>query len=150
MPHLTTPPPPPPHTHTHTHTHTLPAYPFQCICADYFHYKGVNYLVAVDRYSNWPIVERAHDGLIECLRCIFATYSIADKCATNRGPQFSAQSTQQFLKDWRVHHCLSSVPFPHSNCRAEIRVKTVKRLITNNTSPQCNLNTNPFQHAILQ
>ena len=27
-----------------------PAYPFQCICADFFHHKGVNYLVIVDRY----------------------------------------------------------------------------------------------------
>ena len=34
----------------------IPAYPFQYVCADYFHYKGVNYLVIVDRYSNWPIV----------------------------------------------------------------------------------------------
>jgi hypothetical protein len=34
---------------------TSPDYPFQCVCADYFHYKGVNYLVVVDRYSNWPV-----------------------------------------------------------------------------------------------
>ncbi|XP_032233654.1 uncharacterized protein K02A2.6-like [Nematostella vectensis] len=132
---------------------TLPAYPFQCICADYFHYKGVNYLVAVDRYSNWPIVERARDGsagLIECLRRAFATYGVPDECATDEGPQFTAQSTQQFLKDWGDYHCLSSVAFPHSNCRAEIGVKTVKRLITNNTDPHGDLNTNEFQKAILQ
>lgn len=131
----------------------LPAYPFQCICADYFHYKGVNYLVAVDRYSNWPIVERARDGsagLIESLRRTFATYGIPDECATDGGPQFIAQSTQQFLKDWGVHHRLSSVAFPHSNCRAEVGVKTVKRLITNNTDPHGDINTNAFQRAILQ
>ena len=132
---------------------TLPAYPFQCICADYFHYKGVNYLVAVDRYSNWPIIERARDGsagLIECLRRTFATYGIPDECATDGGPEFIAHSTQQFLKDWGVHHRLSSVAFPHSNCRAEIGVKTVKRLITNNTDPHGDLNTNAFQQAVLQ
>ena len=131
----------------------LPAYPFQCICADYFHYKGVHCLVAVDRYSNWPIIERARDGsagLIECLRRTFATYGIPDECATDGGPEFIAQSTQQFLKDWGVHHRLSSVAFPHSNCRAEIGVKTVKRLITNNTDPHGDLNTNAFQRAILQ
>ena len=131
----------------------LPAYPFQCICADYFHYKGVHYLVAVDRYSNWPIIERARDGsagLIECLRRTFATYGIPDECATDGGPEFIAQSTQQFLKDWLVHHKLSSFAFPHSNCRAEIGVKTVKRLITNNTDPHGDLNTNAFQRAILQ
>ena len=43
---------------------TLPEYPFQCICADYFLYQGHTYLVIVDRYSNWPIVERADNGAL--------------------------------------------------------------------------------------
>ena len=132
---------------------TMPAYPFQCICADYFHYKGVNYLVAVERYSNWPIVKGAHDhsaGLIECLRHIFATCGMAHKCATDKGPCFTAQSAQQFLKDWGVPHHLSSVAFLHSNCRAKIGVKTVKLPISNNTNPHGDLNTNAFQQAIPQ
>ena len=37
----------------------LPAYPFQCISADFFHYKGKSYLAVVDRNSNWPIIEQA-------------------------------------------------------------------------------------------
>jgi len=51
-----------------------PQYPFQCVCADFVHYKGCKYLVIVDRYSNWPIVEGAHNGasgLIDCLRRTF-------------------------------------------------------------------------------
>ena len=39
-----------------------PEYPFQKVCADYFHYKRTYYLVIVDRYSNWPIIERAQEG----------------------------------------------------------------------------------------
>ena len=39
-----------------------PEYPLQQLCADFCHYKGVNYLVIVDRYSNWNIIVRAHDG----------------------------------------------------------------------------------------
>ena len=63
-----------------------PDYPFQCVCADFFHYKGCNYLVVVDRYSNWPIVERARNGaqcLIDCLRRIFVTFGIPDKLASD-------------------------------------------------------------------
>ncbi|KAK3752546.1 hypothetical protein QZH41_003484, partial [Actinostola sp. cb2023] len=132
---------------------TTPAYPFQCICADYFQYKGFNYLVVVDRYSNWPVIERAQDGskgLIDYLRRIFVTFGIPDECATDGGPEFKAAATQQFLKEWGVHHRPSSVAFPHSNCRAEIGVKTAKRLITNNTDSHGSLNTNTLQQAILQ
>jgi len=42
------------------------------------------------------------------------------------------------------------VAFPHSNCRAEIGVKTAKRMITDNTGPYGKLDTNKFQRAILQ
>ena len=58
----------------------LPAYPFQCISASFFHYKGKNYLVVVGRYSNWPIIEQAQSVskcLIDCLRCIFGTFCIS-------------------------------------------------------------------------
>ena len=130
-----------------------PDYPFQCICADFFHYKGLNYLVIVDRYSNWPIVERSQNGssgLINSLRRTFVTYGIPEEMSSDGGPEFTASDTRQFLKDWGVHHRLSSVAFPHSNCRAEIGVKSIKRLLADNTGSDGNLETNAFQRAILQ
>ena len=132
---------------------TLPVYPFQCICADYFHYKGHTYLVIVDRYSNWPIVERDKDGatgLIKTLRRTFATYGIPDELSSDGGPEFIAQATRTFLHEWGVHHRLSSVAFPHSNCRAEVGVKTVKRLITGNVGRDGAIDMDAFQEAILQ
>jgi hypothetical protein len=98
-------------------------------------------------------VERSSDGasgLISCLRRTFVTFGIPDKLASDGGPEFTALSTQRFLKDWGVHHRLSSVAFPHSNCRAEVGVKTVKRLIVDNTSPHGDLDTDAFQRAMLQ
>ncbi len=132
---------------------TLPVYPFQCICSDFFTYKGISYLVSVDRYSNWPIVERSTDGaqrLIASLRQIFGTFGIADELSSDGDPEFSSAATQTFLRSMAVHHRLSSVAYPHSNCRAEIGEKTVKRLITGNTSTIGELNTDQFQRVILQ
>ena len=130
-----------------------PQYPFQCICADFFHYAGHTYLVIVDRYSNWPIVERAHEGskgLIVCLRRTFTTYGISDELSSDGGPEFTSSATKTFLQNWGVHHRQSSVAFPHSNSRAEIGVKTVKRMIMDNTGHNGNLDTDAFQRAILQ
>ena len=130
-----------------------PAYPFQCVCADYFHYKGSNFLVITDRYSNWPIVERTEPGsagLITCLKQTFTTFGVPVEIASDGGPEFTAHTTRQFLRDWGVHHRLSSVAFPHSNCRAEVGVKTVKRLIVDNTGVGRDLDTDSFRRAILQ
>lgn len=128
-------------------------YPFQCLCADFFHHKGTNYLVIVDRYSNCPIVKKSSDGatgLINCLKRTFVTFGIPDELTTDGGPEFTATATRQFLKVWGVHYRLSAFAFPHSNCRAEIGVKTVKRLISDNTAPNGDLNTDLFQRAMLQ
>ena len=125
----------------------------QCVCSDFFSYKGMTYLIVVDRYSNWPIVERTTggaDGLINCLRRSFATYGIPDEISTDGGPEYIATATRLFLSAWGVDHRLSSVAFPHSNCRAEIGVKTIKRLIIDNTGNKGDLDTDAFQRAILQ
>jgi hypothetical protein len=130
-----------------------PAYPFQQIAADFFSFRGKNYLVVVDRYSGWPIVEQASGGsagLIAALRRIFVTYGISEQLSSDGGPEFTAQGTQSFLRNWGVNHRLSAVANPHSNCRAEIGVKTVKRLLTGNTDPNGSLDTDTFQRAILQ
>ena len=107
----------------------------------------------MDRYTNWPVVERASQGasgLISALRRYFSTFGIAEELASDGGPEFTASATQKFLETWGVHHRLSSVAFPHSNCRAEIGVKTVKRMIVDNTGARGELDTDKFQRAILQ
>ena len=128
-------------------------YPFQAVCSDFFVHRGVHYLVTVDRYSNWPIISQSTGGatgLINHLRRAFVTYGTPEELASDGGPEFTSTETRAFLHRWGVHHRLSSVAFPHSNCRSEIGVKTMKRLITDNTGPNGELNTDAVQIAILQ
>ena len=89
-------------------------------------------------------------GLIVLLRNLFTTYGIPEELASDGGPEFISTATQKFLSAWGVHHRLSSVAFPHSNCRAEIGVKTAKRMIADNTGPNGELDTDKFQRALLQ
>ena len=131
----------------------LPDYPFQCICADYFSYKGISYLVIVDRYSNWPIVEKSSNGaagLVSTLKQTFSTFGVPDELASDGGPEFTASTTRKFLHNWGIHHRLSSVAFARSNGRAEVGVKTVKRHMMENTGPSGDLNNDEFQRAMLQ
>jgi hypothetical protein len=66
-----------------------PVYPFQCICANYFLFTGKNYLIIVDRYSNWPEMHQL-DGkngtLIKTLKKLFITFGIPVELAMDRWP----------------------------------------------------------------
>lgn len=130
----------------------MPLYPFQAIAADYFQYAGYHYLVCVDRYSNWPIVESSASGtkgLISALRKIFITFGISEELTSDGGPEFISHELNTFLSNWGVRHRISSAYFAHSNCRAEIGVKTVKRMIMDNTGRNGSLDVDKFQRAIL-
>ena len=129
-----------------------PLYPFQHICADFFHHQGVTYLVLVDRFSNWPVVTTSIDGatgLTQTLRETFATFGIPDSLTSDGGPEFASHTTRTFLTNWGVHHRMSSAYHPHANCRAEVAVKSMKRLIAGNTGPNGAL-SDAFHKALLQ
>ena len=89
-------------------------------------------------------------GLVKCLREIFVTYGIADELSSDGGPEFTAEETQQLLSNWGVYHRLSSVALAHSNGRAELGVKTCKRMLMDNTSPNGEINLDNFQRGMLQ
>ena len=112
--------------------------------------EGCIYTVVVDRYSGWPIVQQSRDGssgLVKCLREIFVTYCIADKLSSDGGPEFTAEATQQLLSN---SHRLSSVKLAHSNGRAELGVKTCKRMLMDNTGPNGEINLDKFQRGMVQ
>ena len=112
-----------------------PDYPMQHICSDIAHYGGHSYVVIVDRFSNWPSVYKVEKakGLIKALRWHFVAHGAAEEVSSDGGPEYTASETEQFLKRWGVAHRLSSAYHPHSNLRAELGVKVIKRMLRENT-----------------
>ena len=133
-----------------------PQYPFQMITGDYFVIAGHHYMTIVDRYSGWNCLY--HFGtskvnsttLISTCRTLFTTYGVPDEFSSDGGPQLTATRFQTFLKDWGVRHRLSSAEYPQSNGRAELGVKTAKRILYDNISSRGTIDNDKVAQAIMQ
>ena len=133
----------------------LPEWPFQHICMDYYEFKNQTYLLVVDRYSGWLMVyhfkkEATSNRLVSICREIFANYGVAETISTDGGPQFKGEVFKLFLKKHGINHRISSVDYPQSNGRAEVGVKTAKRLIMGNTNRSGSLDTDAMMQGLLQ
>ena len=135
-----------------------PSTPFEKVFADYFDFAGHHYLIVGDRLSGWPEVystpkgsgQAGSKGLIACLRTFFATFGVPEELSSDGGPEFVANETQTFLARWGVAHRKSSAYHPQSNGRAEVAVKSAKRLLRSNIEMSGNLNSDKFLRALLQ
>ena len=132
-----------------------PDFPFQHIVSDYFQSGGYQYLVIADRFSGWPTVQycgRSTDSankLLGNLREYFAMHGIPEELSTDGGSTYMACETQKFLADYGVKHRVSSVAYPHSNQREELAVKSMKKLIRENTNSGGRLNNDQFLRAVM-
>jgi transposase InsO family protein len=132
-----------------------PLYPYQKICLDFFHMGHHTYLSCVDRFSGWITIhsypnEATSQQLISACRSIFTAYGVAEEVSTDGGPQFTSHAFRTFLKHWGVAHRLSSAYYPQSNGRAELGVKSAKRIIRDNMLPNGSLDSDKAARAILQ
>ena len=89
-------------------------------------------------------------SLCRALRGFFATFGVPEEIATDGGPEFVAHETKDFYKRWGVKHRLSSAYHPQSNGRAELAVKSIKRLLEKNVTSTGDLNTDEVVCALLQ
>ena len=89
------------------------------------------------------------EGLVKVLRSHFVTQGAPEEISSDGGPEYIATHTQAFLKRWGVAHRLSSAYHPHSNLRAKLGVKVIKRLLRENIGTNGDLDTDRFGRAIL-
>ena len=135
----------------------IPTTPFEAIACDYFHYIGHYYFVAADRLSGWTELqqikigtnEAGAQGLCKALRRLMVTFGVPVEISSDGGPEFAAKETEAFFQRWGIRHRLSSVSFPQSNGRAELAVKTAKRLLMENVAPNGKLDNDGIVRALL-
>ena len=132
-----------------------PSRAFEDVSADFFNYKGRDYLVYVDRLSGWPAVIHFPKGtttsrhtIHACAR-LFVDLSIPVRFRSDGGPQFASREFQQFLKRWDVVAAPSTPHFAQSNGHAESAVKAVKKLIAT-TTVRGDLDDENFQRGLLE
>ena len=77
-------------------------------------------------------------------------YGVPEELSSDRGSEYTAKATQDFLKKWGVRHRLALVYHAQSNGRAEVMVKSLKRLLIDNIGESGSLYTDAVTRAMLQ
>ena len=136
---------------------SVPSMPFEQVFSDFFAFAGHHYLIVGDRLSGWSEVystpsgtsNAGSKGLIRCLRLFFTTFGVPKEISSDGGPEYMAEATQHFFRRWDIRHRVSSAYLPRSNGRAEVAVKSAKRLLRSNVGPSGSLNNDNFLRAML-
>ena len=130
----------------------VPDYPFQHVCMDYFQLNQKSYGILVDRFSNFPIIYQGDSAADVCqvLSRVSEDYGIPETVTTDGAQCYVAVKVKRMMEIYGISHRISSVANPHANCRAELGVKTMKRLIRNNVTLNGDFSYPEFSRAILQ
>ena len=130
-----------------------PEMPFQQVAADFYQVRARNYLIYADRYSGWTEVALVPNTSFVALKrkmiTWFRTYGVPEEISTDGGPPFQSTEYAQFLNQWKITSRLSSAYYPQSNGRAEVAVKSMKRVLQDNTDPRSGDLSDAAARAIL-
>ena len=131
-----------------------PDMPFQQVVIDFCEVVGHDFLIYSDRYSGWtevalmPAKDLKH--VLGALLKWFAAFGVPEEIASDGGPPFNAGAYDTFLRNWDIKRRLSSAYYAQSNGRAEVAVKSVKRILLGNVDSETGLlNTDKVARALL-
>ena len=119
---------------------------------DYFQLNQKSYGILVDRFSNFPIIYHGDSAADVCqvLSRVSEDYGIPETVTTDGAQCYVAVKVKRMMETYGISHRINSVANPHANCRAELGVKTMKRLIRNNVTLNGDFSYPEFSRAILQ
>ena len=132
-----------------------PDYPFQQAVADLFEIHGIDYLAYVDRLTGFA--ELAHFPsstssyhIINTLREFYHRWGVVEEISLDGASNLQSSEIKEWLKRWGTTIRKSSAYYPQSNGRAEAGVKSLKRLLVENTGVKGSIHTDGVAQALLQ
>ena len=144
---------------------TTASRPFEAMSVDLGTYEGTDYLICVDRYSGWPLVEKLRKlnttTITNCLEDWFVDVGKPVRIRSDGGPQFRSEFSE-WCEQQGIIHELSSPDHHESNGHAESAVKAMKHLIAKTqtwrkfrkaliewrNTPRCSDDLSPAQWAL--
>ncbi|KAF2905915.1 hypothetical protein ILUMI_00265, partial [Ignelater luminosus] len=112
--------------------HPIPNRPWQNLSIDFCEFKGKNYIVLVDAYSNWievkPTKTKSIDDVIIFLSDTFTRFGIPDIVFSDNNP-FNSHQYKTFADSFNFSIRYSSPHFHQSNGLAEKAVNIVKNIL---------------------
>lgn len=111
----------------------VPTAPWQRVGMDLFHFRGRDYLVVIDYYSNFPemalLSNTSSASVITHTKSIFARHGIPLTVVSDNGPCFNSKEWREFAEHYDFHHVTSSPLYAQSNGKAEKGVHILKQLL---------------------
>ena len=116
-----------------------PEVPFEKVAADFCKISDFSYLIFIDAYSGWiEVANLTGTGFHivgEMLLMYFAIFGVPEEIGTDGGLPFDCGDYINLLKKWNIRRSLSWLYCLQSNRRADIGVKTAKRMLLGNINP---------------
>lgn len=125
--------------------HKNPSRPWQYISSDLFEVNNCHYLLTVDRYSKYPLVDQmpttvTSTAVANNIKKYISLFGRPDEIMTDNGPQYTGQAFKQLLADWNIKHVTSSPHYARSNGFIERHVRHIKSVVKKCTQQGDDLN----------
>ena len=130
--------------------HDIPSRPWKYLASDLFEINGQQYLLTVDRYTKYPLVDEmpspvTSKAVADKIKGYTSLFGRPDEIMTDNGPQYTGQAFQNFIASWDIKHITSSPHYAKSNGFIERHVRHIKSILT-----KCIKSKSDIQLALLQ
>lgn len=126
----------------------ISSYPWQQLAVDIATLNSRDFLIVIDKFSNWPevipIASKAAKEIVSRLQQLFACHGIPEVIISDNNP-FNSAEYLQFASDWGFQARFTSPHHAQANGHAERTVQTVKTLLRKSLEDGTS-----FQYALLQ